>query len=300
MSKRSLFWSTASGKLGDIVLRSVRGETIASKYQPQVANPRTIAQMSNRILFADAVKFYRHANDNLFKFAYEDKKSNESDYNAFMRYNYKNGCYIDKDRMDLYTYPAFGLNWILSNGSLVIPNIRVLSKTSDYPLELKCKSIPEESGDSIARISAILTNDYGLQNGDYVTIVMISTYYNSYEIVEGANQPIWYIRQFKIDTNANNDSITNYDIEVGFDVPNTSLLFKLAEADKKGATCYAMIFSRPLKDKTLVSRSMTYGDETYNMICNHWLSQGAVEESLNTWGAKPDAILRGAVEKNYK
>lgn len=299
MSKRSLFWSTASGKLGDIVLRSVRGETIASKYQPQVANPRTIAQMSNRILFADAVKFYRHANDNLFKFAYEDKKRNESDYNAFMRYNYKNGCYIDKDRMDLYTYPAFGLNWVLSNGSLVSPNIRVLSKSSDYPLELKCQSVQEQAGDSIARISTILTNDYGLQNGDYVTIIMISTYYNSYEIVEDAKQPIWYIRQFKIDLN-NNDSITNYEIEVGFDSTNNALLFKLMGADKKGASCYAMIFSRPLKDKTLVSRSMTYGDETYNMICDNWLSQGAVEESLKTWGATPDAILRGTIVKNYE
>ena len=85
MATGSSYWGTSKGKLGNIVLRVRKGQTVESKYQPNVNNPRTFAQCRQRALFANAVKFYKSAIARMFKFAFEDKAANESDYNAFMR-----------------------------------------------------------------------------------------------------------------------------------------------------------------------------------------------------------------------
>lgn len=297
MSKRSLFWSTASGKLGDIVLRSVHGETIASKYQPIVANPRTFAQMYQRVLFADAVKFYRHANDNLFKFAFEDKKRNESDYNAFMRYNAKRGVIIDKDRMDIYTYPAWGLSWILSNGSLPEAIIKVSADT-DFPLSLKTPSVNENTDTTIGGISDVIIKDYGLQAGDYITIVGIKSGYSSYEYQEDIPQPKWYIRQLRLDPN-DETSWENYDMDIAMDAVSGYIAFGFDQNTEiikfSSASCFAIIFSRVLPDKTLVSPSNTLGNTLWNQITNNFTTNAAIDINLQTWGTTPDAILRGAI-----
>ena len=298
MSKRSLFWSTASGKLGDIVLRSVRGETIASKYQPQVANPRTFAQMYQRVLFADAVKFYRHANDNLFKFAFEDKRRNESDYNAFMRYNAKRGVIIDKDRMDIYPYPSWGLSWILSNGSLPEAIIKV-SSDADSPLSLSTPSISESTATTIGAMSDVIIKDYGIQAGDYITIVGIKSGYSSYEYQKDIPQPKWYIRQIRIDPNDETEWGGDYDIDIAKDAVSGYISFGFMQDGTTikfgSASCFAIIFSRVLQDKTLVSPSNTLGNTLWNQITNNFTTDAAININLQTWGSTPDAILRGAI-----
>lgn len=295
MSKRSLFWSTASGKLGDIVLRTVRGVEIASKYQPKVLNPRSMAQMTQRILFADAVKFYRHANDNLFKFAFEDKRKNESDYNAFMRYNAKRGLLIDKDRMDEYNYPAWGTNWMLSRGSLNQAEFTI-SDVADMPIVLSSPSIGEPETITLGTISTALMNDYGLMTGDYVTIVKISTKYTSYEFVEEYQQPKWFMAQFKIDSTS---QVAPDDVNINVAASEgENINIGIKNSENGGSNAYAVIFSRPLKDKTYVSDGVIQGDKNWIYVCGHWEGEGAIEGSLITWGATQEAILKGSIYNN--
>ena len=298
MSKRSLFWSTASGKLGDIVLRNVHGETVASKYQPQVANPRSYSQMYVRAQFATAVKFFRHASDNFFKFAFEDKKRNESDYNAFMRYNAKRGCIIDDLRTKTYPYPAWGLSWMLSNGSLPEAIIKVSADT-DFPLSLKTPSISESTPATIGAMSDIIIKDYGLQAGDYITIVGIKSGYSSYEYHEDIPQPKWYIRQIRINPNDETEWGGDYDINIAKDAVAGYISFNFNQDGTTikfgSASCFAIIFSRVLPDKTLVSPSNTLGNTLWNQITNNFTTNAAIDINLQTWGATPDAILRGAI-----
>lgn len=292
MSKRSLFWSTASGKLGDIVLRSVHGETVASKYQPQVANPRSYSQMYVRAQFATAVKFFRHARDNFFKFAFEDKKRNESDYNAFMRYNAKRGCIIDDLRTKTYSYPAWGTSWQLSNGSLPECPVRVSGNWAiiDVP------SIGEPSDTlDMGKIYNALINDYGLQYGDYITFVYIRTGYSSYEYVEGNPQPKWEINQFQIlegtEANLPDDYGINASVSEG-----DKLNIQLNHNDSDlSASAFAVIFSRVTKTNTYVSPAYTAGNKAWNDIVGNYTSEAAIGVNLATWGATPDAILKGSI-----
>lgn len=291
MSKRSLFWSTASGKLGDIVLRSVHGETIASKYQPQVANPRSYSQMYVRAQFATAVKFYRHANDNLFKFAFEDKKRNESDYNAFMRYNAKRGCIIDELRTRTYPYPAWGTSWQLTNGSL--PECPVTVSGNQAIISLP--SIGEPDKLTIRTISRAFIADYGLQYGDYVTFVYIRTGYNSYEYVEGKPQPKWDIKQIQLLEYDNEKELADYGIIAAASGGEELNIQINAINTDTSASAFAVILSRVTKDKTYVSPSYTKENTMWQQICDNFTSHTAIDINLATWGATPNAILKGSI-----
>lgn len=84
MSKRSLFWGQASGKLGEAVFYRAKGEQRTRTYVAKIANPKTLAQMSNRVAMLNLVSGYRSLSSILGK-SFIDKRANESDYNAFVR-----------------------------------------------------------------------------------------------------------------------------------------------------------------------------------------------------------------------
>lgn len=84
MSKRSLFWGQASGKLGEAVFYRAKGEQRTRTYVAKISNPKTLAQMSNRVAMLNLVSGYRSLSSILGK-SFVDKRANESDYNAFIR-----------------------------------------------------------------------------------------------------------------------------------------------------------------------------------------------------------------------
>lgn len=93
---KSLWLRGASQRLGGVVLYSRLGETLARELAPAVTNPRTSAQMTQRVKWANLVNFYR-ANKSWMQRAYETKPNNNSDYNRFMSLNVTNSrIYLTK------------------------------------------------------------------------------------------------------------------------------------------------------------------------------------------------------------
>lgn len=76
----------ARKQAGGWVLYKVGGQTVARELASQVSNPRTPAQMDNRVRLQNVVSVYR-ANRGWMKGAFENKKQKESDYNAFVSAN---------------------------------------------------------------------------------------------------------------------------------------------------------------------------------------------------------------------
>lgn len=86
MSKRSLFWGNASGKLGEAVFFRAGGEQRTRMYVKQVKNPKTLAQVVNRLSMTNLVQTYKLWTPVLRK-GFPLKKTNQSDYNAFVSAN---------------------------------------------------------------------------------------------------------------------------------------------------------------------------------------------------------------------
>lgn len=107
----------ARGAVGNLVFSRVKGNEVTKARNRQPANPKTSKQVYQRAKFLNAVNFYKRGVQNLFKFAYEDKTQQESDFNAFMRHNVSRAVPVGKGASTESMYPAIS-NWITSVGSL--------------------------------------------------------------------------------------------------------------------------------------------------------------------------------------
>lgn len=309
MSKGSNFWGTARGRLGNMVISSVKGQQIERKYQPKVANPKTFAQMRQRAAFAAAVKFFKHSQQNLFKFAFEDKTQKESDYNAFMRHNVAYFTAYNKAACDNPSLPALGFTApvLLSYGSLA--SAEGVGFYNRQPVEetifgLDCNTI--EHGTTPNKylwsdVSTALVEKYDLQNGDIITFVVIETKLISSDItkyyLDGTDAEIpatpakWTLWQKRIDTGSEEDVTDNVTADRVFGT------HKGIESNTYTYNYFgAVIFSRNIAGKPLMvsSSSLMASVDSY---FDFWPKKDSDRELqvLSTWGANPEAILKGSL-----
>lgn len=309
MSKGSNFWGTARGKLGNMVISSVKGQQVERKYQPQVSNPKTFAQMRQRAVFSSAVKFFKHSRQNLFKFAFEDKVQKESDYNAFMRHNVKCFTAVNKIACDNPTLPALGfnLNLLLSMGSLPSADdaTNFFSDINDTGLCLNVDPVPKDPTQADkttwGQVSQVIIKQFGLSDGDILTSVVVNTHMSlaqfSSKLIAGedASTPstpaTWTIEQKQLNTLSTED-VTDQMPE------NTKLLFKNGFNEKTSEVLYfgSIIFSRNIKGRSLMVSTSSFSCSIASYE-SKLLSEGSAEEKnvLLTWGANQEAILKGAL-----
>ena len=287
MSKGNLFWNLGRGKVGSLVMSINKGQVVTRQYQPNVANPRSNAQMLQRARFASCVNFYKRATANLFKFAYEDRKPTESDYNAFMRHNTtKIVAPLTREQVK-GNYPAIAASWLVSAGSLATPS--VLDVRTDAPyLALPSLSDPAST---IGNVSASLMRDYSLIVGDIITILHVSSEVDSLESEEPANPSAWDIVQFAINP-ASTDPIGSISARLSVQVGKGLMLDNQSNPN---AVYYGVVFSRKERAQALkVSTSELLPNAiAYNIYvaAQSGLWQRKV---LSTWGASGTAVLEGA------
>jgi len=86
MSKGNMLMNLAAGKLGSMVFYRAGGEQRTRTYVKTVRNPKTYSQIAQRSQLANIVNLYRVLRVVLDK-SFADKKSKQSDYNAFVSRN---------------------------------------------------------------------------------------------------------------------------------------------------------------------------------------------------------------------
>ena len=172
MSKGSSYWGTATGKIGNTVVRVRKGVRVESAYQPNVSNPRSSGQVVQRGKFSDAVGFYKRAMANFFRMAFEDKKTNETDFNAFMRHNVSRGYVYSRQMVTggQGALPYIG-KWILSFGSLSTPQLTV---KEDGTISLE-SLIAASADTTLGELFGLWVAAGVAQKGDIFTFVRVMT-----------------------------------------------------------------------------------------------------------------------------
>lgn len=310
MSKGSLFFGKASGKLGQIVLSNVKGQQIARAWQPKVANPRTSVQQMQRAKFANAVKFYKRATQNLFKFAFEDKRKTESDYNAFMRHNVELSTIFNRISYDNMNYPALA-EWLISVGSLGIfksssYDSRTITDASGLSSQINnpdnAYKFPEgitESTATVAHVSDYFKHDFGAQDGDYITFVGIDTDITLISDQPGKG-PWWSITQIKIDSTNTNKFLETVNKQavnkLGIDIVDRvgAIIWK---SPNNKAALFGVVLSRVTPNGVLVSTSNLGANETGIGVMAATLQDAYRQQALNSWLRSSDPILKGSVVK---
>lgn len=303
MSKGSLFFGNASGKLGQVVLSTMKGQQIARAWQPKVANPKTSQQQLQRAKFANAVKFFKRAQQNLFKFAFEDRRKNESDYNAFMRHNVVSSAVLDRSVYDNFNYPAFADNWLLSYGSL--GEINADNEPSDKEI-VQLLNLPLGTGEianlTIASASQALVNNYKAINGDYVTLVGVKSSVNSLT-ADPTMAPEWHIVQFVVDTTDTRklvEFLENQDEEAStfFDKDGKEPANIVFAYDNFACSWLGVILSRVTANGVKVSTSYLMPNYYAYEIYQKSLELPYRQSALNSWGRSSEPILKGGIAKS--
>lgn len=303
MAKGNMFIGNGSGKVGNLVVATRAGEQITRVYQPRVSNPKSYSQMLQRAKFANAVKFYKKAVQNFFKFAFEDKKKAESDYNAFMRHNIMNSTLLVKGNVDDAYFPALG-RWQMSSGSL--PNAFNIEKANSG-FNFFNEAIKPNA--TIGDISSALIGQ-GFHTGDIVTFVLITSpvTYLDFDLTNlydsALKQPEWLIVQFAIDPRDTRDisqanylgsrsGISGYEGNSLLIGDNGTIQWDGNFDDEMAATC--CIVTRNSGSGVLATNTSLFGNTNFDKMLSDAEGTDYENEVLVSWGAREGAILKGSI-----
>lgn len=298
-----MWWGNATGKVGNTVLSVLNGQQITRAYQPNVTNPKTPSQMAQRAAFSCPVVFYKHGIQNLFKFAYSDKKQRESDFNAFMRENAKKGVLMTREQFLNPFCPKVG-NYRLSSGVLPSPSVSDFAYDGAVKLLVSVTEadiVGDEGEDmTVGTFSkAILRNFPQLVNGDIYTMLYLSTdaeFLDSIPYIEpGTKEPTWEIFQLRLDV----ASTTKLDLEFFMVANAPSDSIDLISRD--GLSAVGIIMSRVVPGGLLVSTSDLHNANGVKSVIEHMSVQGGghdyewYKQVIDSWGAAEPAILEGSL-----
>lgn len=304
MAKGNMFQGMARGSVGDVTFSVVKGQQVARVRNRQPSNPRTSSQVLQRALFSDAIKFYTRGIQNLFQFAFEDKKATESDYNAFMRHNAKLGMYITKEQFDNPNFPALG-RFMTTYGSLTPPELDEYGSSSVtlaafFPIATEVTEAPT----TIGELSAILIAGGSVIQGDIITLLQIETNARagseSNPVGSVSILPQWNILQFTVDVdstvtleNAGIVVITNRSNAIGLDV---TLLY--TESSNTIISAGTAIISRKSSSGLKVSTSSLYLSPGAESALEYASSQTWADIVKSSWNARAEAVLEGSESVN--
>ena len=116
MAKGSQFWGLGSGKLGEQVLYRAGGEQRARTYVKKIKNPKTLAQMVNRVSMINLASVFRGYKSILTR-SFPSRKENQSGFNAFVRANKTSSSPV-VDKSGAQSGLSVPYNMIMSLGSL--------------------------------------------------------------------------------------------------------------------------------------------------------------------------------------
>lgn len=309
MAKGNMLLGMARGSVGDVTFYRDGGLQRARARNRQPNNPRSNKQQTQRALFANCVKFYKLTAAKFFRFAFENKKVNESDYNAFMRENLKRGVMMSKTAFYCEPYPALG-NWLMSRGSLAtIRNANDDNTNAPiFDLGAPYADIPSRNI-TIGEISTAMVASGRYQVGDIIT--MIKYLANGDEIPSATPdaeadllQTNFVFWQFLVDPNNTNSFISLFGDVVRFYIDQTSqgnlaISFgSLAAAGNEewrlGYQATTIIHSRNTANGLLVSTQELTCNPRYTAAITTATTDATYKSAvLSDWQASGLAILQG-------
>ena len=274
----------AKKKLGGTVLYTQGGRTLQRELAPEVKNPKTPAQMGQRVKWANLVAFYR-ANASWMPKAFENKKATQSDYNKFMSLNAANSrIFLTKDqaRQGACVVDSYRT----SDGTLQPVDIFPTEQNWVTNLYLKNLETLDDSTTIADFSAALLASNAGLRSGDQLSFVRVTQLFNNttdipyvqvraYELIIN-EQGIGFVKDFwPIDL-----------IGLGEEQETPALMVK--NNNKQGG--FAIIVSRTQGGRVLVSPSQIT-QVNMGTIINQYSSSAALTAAIDSYGKGDEVFL---------
>ena len=290
MAKGNMLQGMARGSVGDIVFSHSKGQQVARVRNRKPANPKSGLQMKQRSAFLCPLLFYKRGKQAQFKFAFENKGPQESDFNAFMRLNALAGIPITPAERDMDGYPCLG-QYAMSRGSLARLRYQCVPNGEDH-LGIKVMFAFAEKPLTLGALSAALVAKGDYMSGDIITLFVISG-----GLIDGntisEHDREWHIAQFKLDTNSDL-ALT----ELGLTADTEGFTFPGLWAYNLSCVGVGAIVSRVTDAGLKVSDcDLVLSSET-SRIWRYMQSDTYRNYVAAQWGAAGEAILQGSLALN--
>lgn len=203
MSKRSLFWGQASGKLGEAVYYRAGGEQRTRAYVAKIKNPKTRAQALQRTKFNNMVAVFRGTSV-FVKSLFKAEKSSQSPFNAFVKRNFPL-CLTVADREMVELGEGGSENFVFANGSVnfnTVPSIISFTPLGNEENSLKYYWGLAIAGGDVSSPRTVVGDIVGLYTGAeiYQALVGAANPYNLpaqftlsfIECIQGNVAPAYY------------------------------------------------------------------------------------------------------------
>lgn len=271
-------------RLGGVVLYQMNGQTLARELAPQVANPRTTAQMRQRVKLSNLVAFYK-ANKVWMRNAFEDKEQRESDYNAFVAANIGNTL-VALTKSEVASGAAVAAPYQITRGSIL--SIEHTLQGSTIKTNLNLGNFQIEAGTTIGQLStAILNNNLTLSEGMQLSLIV-----NVQQSGNASQQPYIVVRVYEFLLNrSSSEPLTNYFPEsvtsVAAGTGNYALALNTSTYSEGGAT---FILSHSVGGVTRVSsqRLQLFGNQS---VYNTHTTAAAMQAAIDSYGVGGDVFL---------
>lgn len=271
-------------RLGGVVLYQMNGQTLARELAPQVSNPRTTAQMRQRVKLSNLVAFYK-ANKVWMRNAFEDKAQRESDYNAFVAANIGNTL-VALTKSEVASGAAIAAPYQITRGSIL--SIEHTLQGSTIKTNLNLGNFQIAAGTTIGALStAILNNNLTLSEGMQLSLIV-----NVQQSGNASQQPYIVVRVYEFLLNrSSTEPLTNYFpnsvTTVAAGTGNYALALNTDTYSEGGAT---FILSHSVGGVTRVSsqRLQLFGSKS---VYNAHTTAAAMQAAIDSYGVGGDVFL---------
>lgn len=280
----SMWLKTSKKKLGGTVLYQAMGQTRQRELAASVTNPRTQSQMAHRARWANCVNMYR-ANQSWLKYAFETKKSNQSEYNKFMSLNAANSP-IFLTKQEAAAGACVVAPYVIMQGSL--PSVEVQFQNSGYVTNIYLGTDdPDLTTASIATVSAlIIRHNPAIREGDQLSFIRLVQLTNA-----NTGIPFVIVRKYEVILNSSDNRLWSDFIPAN--VINTDVLDEGAQLiviDSGEAGGFVIGLSRTIGGKTYVSTQNIVVANNDAMIAAY-SSQAALQRAIDSYGESEEAFL---------
>ena len=286
MSKGNMLLGYASGKVGSLVFSRRLGQQVTRPYAATVRNPKTRAQMSRRIKWANIINMWRLLKP-WIQMGMQNRKTTQSDYNKFVSLNINQSeAYLLKS--EARQGATLLAPYIITSGNLGTRSMRSAAVTDIAvgTIDLAAASIGQLS-------SAIITNNQGYQVGDQITVFALGQ-----ELVAGIPQVIPCAYKFLLTEQSDVTPAVDVIEVFGAVSPTVNDGFLAYQFDgvQYSASAGAFVQSRLLADGVLaVSDSRLVVDFVVDGVQQSRNPFAATKsEALDSYGYNADAFLSPA------
>lgn len=264
------------GKHAGNVYYIQKGEALVREKAAQVTNPKTAAQMMQRVRLANLVNFYRANKDWMKRYAYETMGKYFSVYNQFVSLNL-NPNSVPLSKGEAKNGIVLPDNLVLTKGTL--PTIGPL-QISELRLKASSNIRFQKNLDYIGELSqALISRGDEWKEGDQLSAILIG-YQNGKQCIVKAVEMIL-------------NSENNEKLPAIFDVYDNYLAIDMAQFDTLPDNGYgvALIHSRRENGKILVSSENLSLSSTAFEIIGAVTTEEANQRAIDSYAAGDDAFL---------